>query len=156
MSEALQLSLLGGLQINLAGKPIISFLSAKAQALLCYLMVTGQPHSREVLAELLWGDRPDTEAKANLRQALSNLRKQLAAYLDISREMVSLNQDVSYYLDVQLFEAVLTPQRDQGLNISELLAAKPIEPLGKTSEVSLEVLRQAVELYRGDFLEGFV
>ena len=156
MSEVLQLSLLGGLQINLAGKPIISFLSAKAQALLCYLTVTGQPHSRETLATLLWGDRPDAEAKANLRQALSNLRKHLAAYLDISREMVSLNQDLSYYLDVQLFEAALTPQRDQGLSISEVLAARQIEPVGKSSEVPLEALRQAVELYRGDFLEGFV
>jgi DNA-binding SARP family transcriptional activator len=38
------------------GGPIAGFISAKAQALLFYLAVTGRPHMRESLASLLWGD----------------------------------------------------------------------------------------------------
>ena len=77
----LQLSLLGKLQISLDGAPVRGFASAKAQALLCYLAVTGRPHERESLAALFWGDVPETEARASLRTVLANLRKLVGAQI---------------------------------------------------------------------------
>ncbi len=130
----LQLSLLGKLQVNRDGRPISGFVSTKAQALLCYLAVTGRPHQREALATLLWGDSPDTEARANLRTVLVNLRKLVGPYIEIEREVISFNRASPYWLDVELFET--------------LLAASAVNS-------GLQLAAQAIELYRGNFLEGF-
>ena len=70
--------LLGGFHVELDGKAIHKFESDKCRALLAYLVVeAGRPHRRETLSGLLWPDRPDTVARANLRQALSALRRAL-------------------------------------------------------------------------------
>jgi DNA-binding SARP family transcriptional activator len=145
MTAELQLSLLGKLQISRDGAPVTGFVSAKAQALLVYLAVTARPHDRQALAALLWGDMPQTEARANLRSALSNLRKLLEPYLLISRDEAAFNQASSYWLDVAAFEAALVQPTSpvQG------------EPVPLSWEVHSQALRQAIELYQGDFLEGF-
>ena len=136
----LRLTLLGGLQITRgpAGDeaPVRGFVSAKAQALLCYLAVTGRPHFREALAGLLWGEMPDEDARANLRQALANLRRLVGPHLTISRETVAFDRASPYWLDVERFEAHLHEA-----------AATAAGAAGR--------LRAAVELYGGDFLEGF-
>lgn len=129
----LQLSLLGKLQVQRDGEFISGFVSAKAQALLCYLAVTARPHEREILATLLWGDLPDAEARANLRTVLANLRKLVGPYLKVERDVISFNRASPYWLDVELFET--------------LLAA--------STSGSLQLAGQAIELYRGNFLEGF-
>ena len=46
MSGTLQLTLLGQTDVRLAGQPVTGFYSGKAQALLFYLAVTGQSHTR--------------------------------------------------------------------------------------------------------------
>ncbi len=47
----------------------------KARALLAYLARhPGKPISRERLAGLLWGDRPEEQARASLRQAIAELK----------------------------------------------------------------------------------
>jgi predicted ATPase/DNA-binding SARP family transcriptional activator/uncharacterized protein HemY len=98
------------------------------------LAVTGRPHSRETLAGLLWGDKPEANAKASLRKALSGLRKLFDDALIITRQTVAFNRDSSYWLDVEVFESALAED----------------EPASE----ELRPLREAVELYRGDFLEG--
>ncbi|MCB0222311.1 MAG: NACHT domain-containing protein [Anaerolineae bacterium] len=114
--------------------PVSGFVSAKAQALLCYLAVTRQPHKRETLATLLWGDSPDAEARANLRTVLTNLRKLVGPYIQTDRDIISFNQASPYWLDVEVFETLLTTSiSDSGIQLSV----------------------QAIELYRGDFLQGF-
>ncbi len=143
MAAELQLSLLGKLQIKRAGLPVGGFVSSKAQALLCYLAVTGRPHQREMLAALLWGDLPEAEARANLRTVLFNLRKLVGDHLQISREAVGFNRQSHYWLDVELFLAWLAA------------AELPEPPASSQRAILLPPLRQAVELYRGDFLEGF-
>lgn len=47
MITELQLAVLGRPQAGRDGVPVSGFVSAKALALLCYLAVTGQPHTRE-------------------------------------------------------------------------------------------------------------
>ena len=74
----LSLSLMGPLQITLAGEPITGFESDKVRALLAYLAVEAhQPHRRDSLAGLLWPDWPDRAARKNLRNGLANLRRAL-------------------------------------------------------------------------------
>ena len=51
----------------------------KALALLAYLAVTAQPHSRETLATLLWPDHDESQAHAYLRRALFTLKHALGA-----------------------------------------------------------------------------
>jgi predicted ATPase/DNA-binding SARP family transcriptional activator len=135
MTAKLALSFLGTVAISLNGEPVSDQLLAKPQALLCYLAVTGRRHSREKLAGLLWGDTPEDRAKASLRKALSSLRKLSESALIITRQTVAFNHDGDYWLDVEAFESAL--------------ANDDADP------ETLQAVHEAVDLYRGEFLEGF-
>src|SRR3954452_16276097 len=102
-SDKLNLQLLGGPGLTLNGAPLRGFLSAKVQALLCYLAVTGRSHSREALMALLWGDMPEERAAHGLRQALSNLQKLVGPYIEATRHSVAFNREAPYYLDTERF-----------------------------------------------------
>lgn len=127
MSEELRIQLFGGLSISQHGTLVGGFISSKVPALLAYLAVTRRAHSRESLAALLWGELADADAKNNLRQALSNLRKFFGPYLLVTREAVQFNEDASFFLDTQVFS--------QALEAGDLAAA--------------------AALYQGEFLAGF-
>ena len=73
MSPELRLALLGGFTITLDNQPVTGLTSHKAQALLCYLAVTGRAYSRPALAGLLWPDVPEANARMNLRKELARL-----------------------------------------------------------------------------------
>ena len=74
----LRLVFLGACHVELDGKPLTRFGSAKTQGLLAYLALTaGQPHARAVLATLLWPEEPEAAASHNLRQAIYHLRRLL-------------------------------------------------------------------------------
>jgi len=134
MSTSLHFTLLGAPQIALGDDPpLTGFATSKAQALLIYLAVTGQPHRRDTLANLLWSETTDRKARKNLRDALSNLRKLIAPYLIINRQTVAFNLDSPSDMDVERFQAALQTET----------ASSP------------ELLQTALNLYRGEFLEGF-
>jgi adenylate cyclase len=126
----LQIRLLGTPEISLHGAPVTGLRSVKARALLFYLAVSATPQSRAALATLLWGDFPDSAARSNLRKALHYLRSHLEGYLAIERDRVGLSPDADCWVDVAEFDAAL----QEGTESS---------------------LQRAMELYRGDFLEGF-
>jgi DNA-binding SARP family transcriptional activator len=102
--------LLGGYRVELDGEAVYGFETDKARALLAFLMVeANRPHRRETLAGLLWPDRPDTIARANLRQALSAVRRALADYqpppfLFVTSTDVQFNAASDYTLDVAELE----------------------------------------------------
>lgn len=137
MTAALEIRLFGGLEIRRGDAPISGFVSSKAPALLAYLAVTARTHQREALAALLWGEMTDADAKNNLRQTLSNLRKLVDPHLVITRETVGWNTAVPHTLDVAQFENQLHTAR--GTDLLTHIAA----------------LQQATALYQGDFLAGF-
>ncbi len=70
----LRLLLLGPPQIERDGVPL-EVDTRKAIALIAYLAVTGQVHSREALAALLWPEYEQDRAYANLRRTLWSLNK---------------------------------------------------------------------------------
>lgn len=134
MPAVLTLKLLGTPQITLDGSPVVGFISAKTEALLIYLAVNSHPHTRNALAGLLWGEMPQAQAAKNLRNALSNLRALVGPYLLITHDEVSFNRDSPYYLDIESFQSALG---------------------GDLAKKDLATLHSGVELYQGDFVEGF-
>ena len=69
-----------------AGPPVLP--TNKARALLAYLACTpGQPHARDQIAALLWGDKEEKQARHSLRQVISSIRK---AFPDESPECLLL------------------------------------------------------------------
>jgi len=133
MPKKLELALLGNVEIRRDGLPVTDFKSSKAQALLCYLVVTDQPHTRPALAGLLWGDMPEAKARMNLSQALSHLRRLGGDHLSITRQTVAFNRESDYWLDVDVFEARVNDT---------------------SGDARITALQEAVQLYRGDFLDG--
>jgi DNA-binding SARP family transcriptional activator/TolB-like protein/Tfp pilus assembly protein PilF len=97
----LESRLSGRLRIQLLGRPTLSagsslrLSSQKGLALFLYLaMNSGRPVERAVLADLLWGDRVEAQARQNLRQAILTLRRDLgpaaASLLSVDDQSVSL------------------------------------------------------------------
>jgi DNA-binding SARP family transcriptional activator len=131
---ALKLTVLGGFEARLASGGTVNLPTKKAQALLAYLGVRpGQPHRRDKLAALLWGERSDEHARDGLRHALVALRKALPA----GKSSSLLVEAQTLALDPALVEAdAATFERRVG-------------------EGTPESLEQAAELYRGDLLLGF-
>jgi len=72
------IGLLGGFEVRLADGSRAALPTRKAEALLTVLALAGgAPWSRERLAELLWGDRGETQARHSLSQALTSIRAAL-------------------------------------------------------------------------------
>jgi DNA-binding SARP family transcriptional activator len=157
----LSLSLLGPFQAMLDGKPIVAFESNKVRALLAYLAAEAdRPHPRETLAGLLWPDFSDRVALSNLRYALSGLRQAIGdrqadpPFLLISRGAVQFNLAGDAWVDVRDFELRILPPDsprpdpcDSGLGTDGTPAVDLLP--------TIEILKSAVSLCRGSFLEGF-
>jgi len=153
----LQINLFGSFQVSLAGIPVTHFATSKVRALLTYLAVErDSPHSRESLAGLLWPEYPEVDALHNLRLTLSRLRQSLedilrsvnispetARLFSITRTHLQLHPDASILVDIHEFQNLLSRCETHA------------HPQGGNCLICMQQRIQAVELYRGDFLEGF-
>lgn len=150
---------MSGMKIHLFGKfcvsrddqPVQGFDALKEQELLTYLLINrNRPHSREILAGLLWAEVPTEKSKKYLRQALWHLQAAMeaqtrvegdGAVLSVEHNWVQLNAAGGLWLDVAVFEQAFMRTHDSA---GAELAAD-----------SVESLQEAVQLYRGDLLEGW-
>ncbi|MCE7988722.1 MAG: hypothetical protein DYG89_46805 [Caldilinea sp. CFX5] len=134
----LRIFCLGAPQIVSAYETAPLALTPKALALLVYLAVTAAsrepPHSRDRLADLLWGETNNQQARDNLRYLLPELRRPLGDYLSINIRTISFNWQAPGWLDVAQLRAALTPH---------------------PATVTTPILQAALDLYRGEFLAGF-
>src|SRR5215208_5913510 len=89
----IELQCLGRFALIVSGQEI-ALPSAKDRALLTILAVRGGPERRERLSDLLWGERPEVNARQSLRQALTRLRH-IALVCSADRASVWLSKDVS-------------------------------------------------------------
>src|SRR5262245_39946411 len=126
MNKGLELRLLGNPEVFWEGKLITDFPSRKTLALLCYLAVTGRPHSRYSLVGLLWPEMADKAGRRSLSKALSQLNSLkldkvavLKPYLVITPETVAFNQELPYGLDVKVFEAKVEHPTEAELKLIE-------------------------------------
>ena len=112
--------------------------SRPAQSLLAYLALNaGVAHRREKLANLLWPDSSETNARSYLRQALWRTRKSFESspihwedYLKISDISVTFNDQSNYWLDTDILLESTHPQ-------------------------SVEQIIETARLYQGELLPGF-
>lgn len=143
----LELRFLGGFEVTQGDKIIQGFDTDKTRALLAYLTLeSAHPHRREILASLLWPDRPERTARTSLRQAIYRLRQALGdrdhTILSATRQDVRFNVAAQCYLDVNQF--------------TDLLARCCLHASGHQEPCAQCALwqQQAIALYRGDFLAG--
>ncbi len=123
----LEIRTLGGFSVGVNGRALKKMGSHKAEALLVYLTVERKDYSRSTLAALFWPECSEECASRSLRVALSILRRNLGAHLEISRDTVRIKPGAAVYLDLSDLEARLES--------------------GKVAK--------ALEIYQGDFLQGF-
>lgn len=148
MMKGLTLTLLGTFQIQVNGEALSGFASNKVRALLTYLVVEAErPHRRDVLAEMLWPNKPERVARRSLKQALSNLRKVIGdrestiPFLVVDRNVIQFNSGSGRRIDVIEFA--------KHIKNSKTHSHERIE----CCKTCAEQLTLAVELYHGDFLE---
>lgn len=148
----LRIQLFGKLSVSADGRALERLDASKAQELLCYLLVhRARPHPRESLAAVLWGDASTEKSKKYLRQALWHLQTIFDTRADeacdsrqvlrAEHDWVQLNSESDLWLDVETFErAFVVARGERGAD----LRAETRDALGT-----------AVDLYRGDLLEGW-
>ncbi len=143
MGDLLRIHTLGGVALEYDGRPVTGIATRKVEALLVYLARTHRSHTREVLAELFWPERSQTQSLASLRSGLSNLHQVLPSHIHITRHAVVLLTEPPHWLDVAEFEHLLTLAGIRGRRETIL------------SDSEARTLAEALDLYQGDFLQGF-
>ena len=141
VSELLEIRLLGTFDVLRNGRPVTAFESRSERALLARLAADlGRPVPRAVMAELLWPERPEGAASANLRHCLSVLRRAIGdnehiRFLETSRTMLTLTEGPHVVVDLAEFRRLAScPATDPG---------------------AVKAWERASELFRGPFLDGF-
>ena len=128
------LQLLGAFQASSPEGMPLALPTRKTQALLAYLALpVGRPHTREKLAALLWGERPDVQARQSLRYALAGARRALNGA--VASALRTVGDDV--WLDPALVQVdALTFERAAAVD---------------SDSADLE---RAAQIYQGDLLDG--
>ena len=143
MVDLLKITSFGGLSVVRGAAPIERFITRKVDALLVYLACNPREHPREVLGEMLWDDLSQERTMANLRTALSNLQAQLAPYLLVTRQTLAINPDSPCWVDANELDAVLDSAEEHW------------KRHGRFTRALIARTEKALELYGGNFLEGF-
>jgi DNA-binding SARP family transcriptional activator len=129
----LSLRLLGPPRLERAGAPL-NVARRKSRAVLYYLAGHDQPLPRERLLSVFWPDLERPAALQTLRTTLHGLRRALGDDLRVDDERAGLGPAVD--VDARRFARALGAPS----------AAADLSPAGLTA---------SLDLYRGDFLEGF-
>ena len=116
----------------------------KSMALLAYLAVTGNSHSRETLLALLWPELGPRRARNVLRRNLSVLNKILKGqWLVVKDDTVGLDERTAAWVDVTYFRQLAQSWQHHDHARSQVCAG------------CLSDLVEAESLYQADFLAGF-
>jgi DNA-binding SARP family transcriptional activator len=146
----LRVHLFGRFQGRRGDRDLSGLNAAKAQELLCYLLLhKGRSLTREALSAFLWSDTPTAQSKKYLRQALWHLSSALNSdaasgmteVLVAGPEWVNINPEAEIWVDVAEFEGAFASA--QGVPGRDL------------DDGTAQALEGAVQLYRGDLLEGW-
>jgi DNA-binding SARP family transcriptional activator len=121
----------------------------KVQELLIYLlMFRHDPQTRESLSEILWADQPALISKRNLRQTLWHLQSAFRKFktsskleLLIDDGWIHIRLPTNFWLDTAEFEQVFNQVNHK--------------PARELSAEDFDTMQYAVNLYKGDLLEGW-
>ena len=144
------------LVLTLMGPPAVAFadagpvtppLGAKAIALLAYLALEPKEHSREELAGLLWGESPEVEARASLRQALRQLRTALGGAVQGDRRRVALAGPVECDVLQFLRLADQDPPAAAAMDVPQFLTGFSVRHAPRFEEWLAETRARLIHLY---------
>lgn len=129
----IKITLFGGFRLT-TDNQVVEIKAQKSKALLAWLALQGgargtEAQARERLTDLLWEDRSQENARASLRQALAALRRVLPDALISEGKGVRLNLDT--------------------------VTVDALEFRRLKSGPSQATLREAIQVYRGELLDGF-
>lgn len=142
------IQLFGEPNIRCHGNPWVKPDSSIAQEIFLFLLSHRRTvHSRESLASLLWSECSTEQSKKNLRQTLWRLRSADALpvemkqtlLISIDKDHIQLNPEIDFVIDTEVFEQIYREVKSRP-TVDEELAQR---------------LREAAQLYRGEFLEGY-
>jgi DNA-binding SARP family transcriptional activator len=148
--SVLRVCLFGRFDVRCGAQGLGGLESHKVQELLSFLLLhRDRPHPREALAELLWGDISTSHSKRYLRKVLWQLQSALDSHIDppnlptllVEPDWIQLNPDAHVWLDVALFEEICEYVRG--------VLGRDLAP------EQAESLQSAIDLYKGDLLEGW-
>ena len=141
---------LGRFSLTLCGEPVERWRAGKTRSLFQYLLVhRGHLVQRDRLHQVLWPDARRSQNSSSLKVAMHALRQILAVPSTGGGEPVAriLQQDHGYvfhaddiWVDLEQFEAYA--------EMGQVAEARGDYP------TAVRMYRQAVELYKGDFLSG--
>jgi len=144
----LRIACLGDFQITVDGHPPTRSMTDKTRALLVYLVLEGQVHERSKLTQFLWPGYSEESARNSLRQSLHLARQLLhdatadPPWFLLTRQTVQINPAAPIQVDVTTFTQLL----------AEVATHDHVDLA--TCPRCFAKLRQAVALYRGEFLAG--
>jgi len=147
--STIRIFLFGKFNIEANGSLIPRLESRKAEELLAYLLLNrDQPHARERLADMLWGETFQDQANNYLRKALWQLQSALDNWglgdqglLLVEGEWLQINPRIELWLDIAVLEDAF--KKTQGILGRDL------------EEGQAQMLQRAAELYRGDLMDGW-
>ncbi len=148
---AIRLATLGGFRLESASGSVTEdeWPTQKAMRLFAYLAVTRAAVTDDFLMEAFWPDTPESKARNSLRNAIHQARSMLkkiddrppAKLLVRGRKSGTAKLDFEYRLDTERLE-------EHTRRSAEALA-------GGRPEEAVREAKLALDLYRGEFLEGF-
>ena len=134
----LELRLLGGFELR-CGHEAVPIHSGRIRSLLAWMALNAdQPQPRTRVASLLWPESREGQARTNLRNLIHQLRRafpEIEHYLDVDGGELAWLLGAPLSMDVQAFERALALARE-----------------GSGDGNRLELLEQAIALYRGPLL----
>ena len=140
----LDLTLFGSPLISIDGAPLHTQVE-KAAALVALLALQGPTLPRHALAAYLWTKSDAAKARAALRMAIARLNETaISPWLVIDRDSISLSSSHSLWVDISEFQENLKKSKSH-VHGPEI-ACPDCFPW----------LERALELYRGDFMAGYL
>jgi DNA-binding SARP family transcriptional activator len=133
MSACLYVRLLGLLEISWDGRSLPKPATLKSQSLLAYLIHDRKmPQPRNHLCNLHWVDFSTSKARGSLSTALWQIHRCLPAgeFILSDSETIQFNPEMDVWLDVDEFVSCVSSE-------------------------DVDSMSSGIELYRGDFLNGF-
>ena len=132
MTKTIQLHLFGQIEIRVDPPGSQRSLRRKPRALLTYLVITNRPHTRQFLSDLFCQEAKDPSAV--LRTLLSRIRRELGAdFLRTEGATITFDRQATW-IDYDEFVNSLDSKLDNQ---------------------SLNEIRNALKLYRGELMAGF-
>jgi DNA-binding SARP family transcriptional activator len=146
----LYVRLFGRFEVRHNGQVVPGLHLRRTQELFAYLLLhNGRPHSREILANLMWPRSTTQQARKYLRHTLWQLQSALdsavpidsGGILSVDHDWLRIDREIDVWLDTAEFERAYLLV--QGVSGSEF------------DRRQREAVQAALGLYRGDLLEGW-